>query len=295
MDDDRGFVALVPARMASTRLPDKPLADIGGEPMVLRVARQAQASGARLVAVATDSQRVAYYDATCRSLGLNPLTKPFEFLRLNGKLIMYARRDCSEQLRAIRGVSIAIVAREVVEDCYIVTARATDKAGRSDESIGAVPIAGLKGEARANAMMKAETKAKRRVTLSVCGLGMSDESEVESIPGAQRVPVDVVTVESQPAPEPPAPADPQQAKRIKSLLAQLGWAKPHAANWFKKHFGVASFAAITADQVDAICAALNAEIDDATKAAAATAQRATEAVSQVFEDAQPVVDAEVTP
>ncbi len=53
-----GFVALVPARMASTRLPDKPLADIDGEPMVLRVARQAQASGARLVAVATDSQRV---------------------------------------------------------------------------------------------------------------------------------------------------------------------------------------------------------------------------------------------
>jgi len=53
-----GFVALVPARMASTRLPDKPLADIAGEPMVLRVARQAQAAGARLVAVATDSLRV---------------------------------------------------------------------------------------------------------------------------------------------------------------------------------------------------------------------------------------------
>jgi 3-deoxy-manno-octulosonate cytidylyltransferase (CMP-KDO synthetase) len=52
------FVALVPARMASTRLPDKPLADIAGQPMVLRVARQAQASGARLVAVATDSPRV---------------------------------------------------------------------------------------------------------------------------------------------------------------------------------------------------------------------------------------------
>jgi 3-deoxy-manno-octulosonate cytidylyltransferase (CMP-KDO synthetase) len=55
---DPGFVALVPARMASTRLPDKPLADIDGVPMVVRVARQAQASGARLVAVATDSQRV---------------------------------------------------------------------------------------------------------------------------------------------------------------------------------------------------------------------------------------------
>ncbi|HMS79849.1 MAG TPA: 3-deoxy-manno-octulosonate cytidylyltransferase, partial [Burkholderiaceae bacterium] len=48
----------MPARMASTRLPDKPLADIDGEPMVLHVARQARASGARLVAVATDSPRV---------------------------------------------------------------------------------------------------------------------------------------------------------------------------------------------------------------------------------------------
>jgi 3-deoxy-manno-octulosonate cytidylyltransferase (CMP-KDO synthetase) len=53
-----GFVALIPARMASTRLPDKPLADLAGQPMVLRVAAQARASGARLVAVATDSERV---------------------------------------------------------------------------------------------------------------------------------------------------------------------------------------------------------------------------------------------
>ncbi|MFO0235572.1 MAG: 3-deoxy-manno-octulosonate cytidylyltransferase [Burkholderiales bacterium] len=53
-----GFVALIPARMASTRLPDKPLADIDGEPMVLHVARRARDSGARLVAVATDSERV---------------------------------------------------------------------------------------------------------------------------------------------------------------------------------------------------------------------------------------------
>jgi len=40
------------------------------------------------------------------------------------------------------------------------------------------------GEARANLMMKAETKAKRRVTLSICGLGMLDETEVESLPPA---------------------------------------------------------------------------------------------------------------
>ena len=52
------FLVVIPARMASTRLPDKPLADIGGKPMVVRVAEQAQASGASAVWVATDSPAV---------------------------------------------------------------------------------------------------------------------------------------------------------------------------------------------------------------------------------------------
>lgn len=134
----------------------------------------------------TSEQRVSYYNAVCESVGLNPLTRPFEYLTLNGKLLLYARRDCTDQLRQIHGVSIAIAARELVEGVYVVTARATTGTGRADEAIGAVPIDGLKGEPRANAMMKAETKAKRRVTLSVCGLGMLDENEVDSVPGAQR-------------------------------------------------------------------------------------------------------------
>ncbi len=53
------FVALIPARLASTRLPDKPLADIAGVPMVVRVARRAQSSGAERVVIATDSHEVA--------------------------------------------------------------------------------------------------------------------------------------------------------------------------------------------------------------------------------------------
>jgi len=53
------FVALIPARLASTRLPDKPLADIAGQPMIVHVAQRAAAAGARRVAVATDSQAVA--------------------------------------------------------------------------------------------------------------------------------------------------------------------------------------------------------------------------------------------
>jgi hypothetical protein len=126
-------------------------------------------------------ERTVYYTTLCKSLALNPLTKPFDYITLNGKLTLYAKRDCTEQLRKINGVSIAISSREVSEDCYIVTAKATDKSGRTDESIGAVSISNLKGEARSNAMMKAETKAKRRVTLSICGMGMLDEVEVSSI------------------------------------------------------------------------------------------------------------------
>jgi len=52
------FWALVPARLASTRLPDKPLTDIGGLPMVVRVARRAAASGAAQVVVCADSTRI---------------------------------------------------------------------------------------------------------------------------------------------------------------------------------------------------------------------------------------------
>ena len=53
------FTVLVPARYASTRLPGKPLADIGGKPMIVRVAERARQSGARRVVVATDDARIA--------------------------------------------------------------------------------------------------------------------------------------------------------------------------------------------------------------------------------------------
>lgn len=127
-----------------------------------------------------DEQRVKYYLHVCDSIGLNPATRPLEYIKLNNRLVLYARKDCTEQLRKMHGVSIVGLHREVVEGVYVVTASAKDKDGRTDESIGAVPIEGIKGEPRANAMMKAETKAKRRVTLSICGLGMLDETEIES-------------------------------------------------------------------------------------------------------------------
>lgn len=58
------FTVLIPARLASTRLPDKPLADIGGVPMVVRVAQRALASGASRVVVAADDARIVDACAT---------------------------------------------------------------------------------------------------------------------------------------------------------------------------------------------------------------------------------------
>jgi hypothetical protein len=133
----------------------------------------------------TEAQRLAYYRAVCQSLGLNPLSKPFEYLWLNGKLRLYALRDGTDQLRRLHGISISIVNRERLGELYLVTARAKDRTGREDESTGAVALGTLKGDALANALMKCETKAKRRVTLSLAGLGWLDETELATIPGVR--------------------------------------------------------------------------------------------------------------
>lgn len=127
-------------------------------------------------------ERMAYYNSICESVGLNPMTKPFAFLQLQGKTVLYATKDCSEQLRKIHGVSTQIVSKGIVDGMYEVHIRAVDKTGRTDEDISMIPVGNISGNDLANLSMKAITKAKRRVTLSICGLGMLDESEVETIP-----------------------------------------------------------------------------------------------------------------
>lgn len=140
-------------------------------------------------------QRVTYYHAVCESAGLNPMTRPFDYISLNGKLTLYAKKDATEQLRKLHGISIEELETKLVDDLYIVKATAKDKTGRKDEATGAVCIGHLKGDAKANAIMKAETKAKRRVTLSISGLGWCDETELETIPNATTIDIDISTGE----------------------------------------------------------------------------------------------------
>lgn len=132
----------------------------------------------------TPQETMEYYLRFCEHLGLDPVTRPFDLLVLNGKKVLYAHKGCTDQLRMKYGVSVTDLRGEMLQDCYRVTALGRDHKGRTDAATGVVQIKGLIGDKFANAVMKAETKAKRRLTLSLCGLGMLDESEIESIPGA---------------------------------------------------------------------------------------------------------------
>lgn len=129
----------------------------------------------------TTAERLQFLKTLCESVGLNPLTQPFEFVELKGKLKLYPKSGCAEQLRKIHGVSIKVTERARDKGVYWVRVEATDAAGRTDEAIGAVPMAdNAGGEFVADAMMKAETKAKRRVTFSICGLGFQDFEDMRN-------------------------------------------------------------------------------------------------------------------
>lgn len=199
-------------------------------------------------------QRVSYYKQVCESTGLNPLTRPFDYIQLNGKLTLYAKKDATEQLRKLNGISIEKLESQIIDDLYIVKATARTKDGRTDAATGAVTIGGLKGDHKANAIMKAETKAKRRVTLSISGMGWTDETEIESIPNAKPVSVDLETGEINatiaivPKVETAQKIRKEQLDDINKLLGECSqnyrdWVKTYVKNQYK----IEDFADLTVD------------------------------------------------
>lgn len=142
------------------------------------------------------AQQIEYYKLVCSRVGLDAYQKPFDLLKLNGKLTLYANKTATAQLTALRNLKVSIVAREVVGDQYVVTARCETPSGGYSEDIGAVPIGNVRGDAASNAMKKASTQAKRRAILAACGLGMLDEEEVVQIRDAERVPLPDLNVQT---------------------------------------------------------------------------------------------------
>ncbi len=127
--------------------------------------------------------RVRFYTQLCEFTGLNPLAKPFDWITFQGKLTLYPNKGCAEQLRSLNKVSFEGDAERKLEfGCLITTVRVTDKNGRTDFATAALPFDDKMGAAdKALAIMKCETKAKRRATFSICGLTMFAREDGEDL------------------------------------------------------------------------------------------------------------------
>lgn len=202
------------------------LARIETEERGLAVADREQAAGALAhilatgdLAKLTNEQRVAHYLNQCQSLGLNPISRPFDWLILDGKLVLYPNKSCAEQLRRQHQISVKVTRREVVGDMFVVEVEGRTPNGRTDEATKYVPLKNGRGEKLtgsnlANAFAKAETGAKRRLVMSM--IGLSSPPDPEETRGARIVVVDGTgRVLENPTPEQKAlAADPMMAKVI---------------------------------------------------------------------------------
>lgn len=200
----------------------------------------------------TPAERNDYYRAVCDSVGLNAITRPLQYITLDGQLTLYVRKDAAEQLRKINGISCKILDRAVTDGVFVVHVLATDKLGRTDEDISAIPMvypsryynkkrgqwqdhpkAGkpFDGLDKANALKKGVTQAKRRVTLSISGLGFMDEAdafaakeredEVASVAALPPIP-DIPDITPPPAaPEPASVPEPEAVPDEAAFVAQL--------------------------------------------------------------------------
>ena len=132
-------------------------------------------------------QRVNYYLQVCQQYGLDAFTRPFEYIKLNNKLTLYATKSCASALQELKSISVEITKQEQFQDVYVVTVRGTRKDDLAAngiqiaENVGITPIKGLSGDQLSNSIMKAVTKAQRRLILQMAGLGHIDQTELQSI------------------------------------------------------------------------------------------------------------------
>ena len=136
----------------------------------------------------TEQEKIDYYNEVCKVLNLDPVKRPFEYFFVEREyegrhLILYVTKAGGNQLRDVNNISIKPVSVKIEGGVIVATAEAVMPNGRTDSDVGSVPAEGLKGKDLSNAVMSATTKAKRRVTISILGLGFLDETEVQDLSG----------------------------------------------------------------------------------------------------------------
>lgn len=170
----------------------------------------------------SEDQIVGYYYHRCELLGVDPGEKPFDLIRLSGKLVLYLTKSGAAALTRVNQLSVEIIDKGWDGEMYIVQARATTSSGRYADDLGVVDLGDERSLTRPNAMMKAATKAKRRAIIAVCGIGLLDESEVDGLRGAERV---SITQLEQPEKDPLMSRIPARAARTMARCASIAAAK----------------------------------------------------------------------
>lgn len=209
-------------------------------------------------AALTPEQKLTYYKARCEAAGLDNRTAPFQFIRLQGREILYATKGATDQLASNHGIRVEIQSQATENGVRTVVVRAVAKDGRQTDDIGVVPVEGLKGGDLANAFMKAVTKAKRRAILSLCGLGMLDESELDTIKDMGHA----GPATSSADPEPTAPSAGgfistggfitiPQAKRFFAIAKTAGKTEDEIMSYFNDTLGIEKSSQITREAYDA--------------------------------------------
>src|SRR4029077_1220168 len=88
-------------------------------------------------------QRTQYYLMRCKTAGLDPRAQPFQFMNLQGKLILYATQACSDQLSNVHNIRVEVTSQETTSDgIRVVTVRAIAKDGQQTDEIGCVNVKG---------------------------------------------------------------------------------------------------------------------------------------------------------
>jgi hypothetical protein len=145
----------------------------------------------------TPEQRVEYARNMGRSLGFNMLTRPFDYIlfrEFDGgpeRLELYLNARGAAQLRKIHRISIVpgSLKRVIHDEHCMVSVDVRDGWGTTDSATGSLTLYKFKNKEKVplmgrewdNAIMKCETKAKRRATLSICGLAMLDDSQLDTM------------------------------------------------------------------------------------------------------------------
>jgi hypothetical protein len=150
-----------------------------------------------------EQQRQDYVRAVCQHMGVPSELNLVMLTYLDEtdgprRLVAYAKRGATEIIRNNRGISVTDLTSKEVGGSIVFTATGKDNIGRQEMSTGSKWIQGLAGRELDDAIMTAQTRATRRMTLQFVGAGVLDESEVN--------PANTVQLkESNPAPPPPQP------------------------------------------------------------------------------------------